>query len=194
MNAFEGLCYPRDRSCQWPVALVGALRTIFALPLFEQTYGTSQPSAQTLFCVVAAPCNPLPLSRTPQLSANTVRGKSHPPTMIRKLANFQNIQLVWLMRWTTRCPRCRVIRMRPINYLPRISMASASLNCQHASAARNAVVSCIPSSRVEGDYSYCWNSTKQQTLFSKRLARLSNRRAYPPPGASDSSRPTHVRA
>jgi hypothetical protein len=25
-------------------------------------------------------------------------GKSHPPTMIRKLANFQNINIVWLMR------------------------------------------------------------------------------------------------
>ena len=31
---------------------------------------------------------------------------------------------------------------------------------------------------VEGDYSHCWNSTKQQTLFSNRLARLNNRRAY----------------
>jgi len=29
-------------------------------------------------------------------------GKSHPPTMIRKLTNFQNIQLVWLMRSTPR--------------------------------------------------------------------------------------------
>ena len=74
LNAFAGLCYPRGRSCQRPVALVGARRTIFAFPLFELTYGTSQPSAQTLFCVVAAPCNPLPLFRTPPLSGNTVRG------------------------------------------------------------------------------------------------------------------------
>ena len=74
LNAFAGLCSPRGRSCQWPVALVGAFRTIYSLHQYELTYGTSQPSEQRLFCVVAAPCNPLPLSRTPQLSANTVWG------------------------------------------------------------------------------------------------------------------------
>ena len=70
LKAFADLC----EGCHWHVVPLEAQRAIFALPLFELTYGTSQPSSQTLFCVVVAPCNPLPLSRTPQLSADTVRG------------------------------------------------------------------------------------------------------------------------
>ena len=71
LKAFASLWYPE---CERQVASVEAFRAIFALPLTELTYGTTQPSAQTLFCVVAAPCDPLPLFRTPQLLASAVRG------------------------------------------------------------------------------------------------------------------------
>ena len=83
-----------------------------------------------------------------------------------------------------------MIGLRPISWLPRISMGltiarlSARLRCaecggpvQSVAAGRRAG----QATRVEGDYSaatHRWNSTKQQTLFSKRLARLSNRGAY----------------
>ena len=68
LKAFADLC----EGCHWHVVPLEAQRANFALPLIELTCGTTPPSAQTLFGVVAAPCNPLPLSRTPQLSASSV--------------------------------------------------------------------------------------------------------------------------
>ena len=70
LKAFADLC----EGGHWHVVPLEAQRANFALPLIELTCGTTQPSAQTLFGVVAAPCNPLPLSRMPQLSASSVRG------------------------------------------------------------------------------------------------------------------------
>jgi hypothetical protein len=61
-------------SYHWHGVPLEAQRANFALPLVELPCGTIQPSAQTLFGVEGAPCNPLPLSRTPQLSASSVRG------------------------------------------------------------------------------------------------------------------------
>ena len=58
---------------QWYLPQV-ACRAFLVAPLIELTCETTLPYAQMLFGVVAAPCNPLPLSRTPQLSGNTVRG------------------------------------------------------------------------------------------------------------------------
>ena len=58
---------------QWYLPQV-ACRVFLVVSLIELTCETTLPSAQTLFGGVAAPCNPSPLSRTPQLSANTVRG------------------------------------------------------------------------------------------------------------------------
>ena len=37
------------------------------------------------------------------------------------------------------CPRCRVIRLRPISWLPRTRWASPSLSFQHGCAARSAM-------------------------------------------------------
>ena len=38
------------------------------------------------------------------------------------------------------CPRCRMTRLRPISWLPRISMGLPSRNCQHGSAVPSAAV------------------------------------------------------
>jgi hypothetical protein len=45
------------------------------------------------------------------------------------------------------CPRCRAIRLRPISWLPRISMGLTTRNCQHGCAVSSAAVLFIPLSR-----------------------------------------------
>ena len=51
----------------------GAGSVVSASSLYESD-AVGMVQAQTLFCVVAAPCVPLPLFRTPQLLASAVRG------------------------------------------------------------------------------------------------------------------------
>ena len=58
---------------QWYLPQV-ACRGFLVASLIELTCETTLPYAQMLFGVVAAPCNPSPLSRTPQLSASYVQG------------------------------------------------------------------------------------------------------------------------
>jgi hypothetical protein len=47
------------------------------------------------------------------------------------------------------CPRCRMTRLRPISWLPRITMGLTIVQRQHGCAVRSAVVSFTRSSRGE---------------------------------------------
>jgi hypothetical protein len=47
------------------------------------------------------------------------------------------------------CPRCRMIRLRPITWLPRISSGSPSRSFQHGCAVQSAAVKCNRLSRGE---------------------------------------------